>query len=81
MTTQNLYEEWSAKLVNDGIKKGCLDTITRLFAKRLGRSLTEAEQQTVALRHEKLGLSRLEDVALEQQGEALAAWLADLAGA
>ena len=55
--------------------------MTRLFAKRLGRPLTEAEQQTVALRHEKLGLSRLEDVALEQQGEALAAWLADLAGA
>ncbi len=94
--TKSLYEQWSTKLVNDGIQKGLDDGIkkgrlegiqegergalTRLFAKRLGRALTETEQQTVAVRHEKLGLSRLEDVALELRDEALAAWLADLAG-
>ena len=73
MTTQNLYEEWSTKLrqegLNDGLQKGRLEgereALTRLFVKRLGRPLTDGEQQTVAARHEKLGLSRLEDVALE----------------
>ena len=73
------------KGLDAGIKKGRLEgergALTRLFAKRVGRALTEAEQQTVALRHETLGLSRLEDVALELRGEALAAWLKDPAGA
>ncbi len=58
MTTQSLYEQWSAKLVNDslqkgrqeglddGIKKGRIEALTRLFSKRVGRALTEAEQQT-----------------------------------
>ena len=70
MTTQSLYEQWSRKLrqesrqegrlegLDDGIKKGRVEgereALTRLFVKRLGRPLTEAEQQTVALRHEKL---------------------------
>ncbi len=71
--------------LNDGLQRGRMEgereALTRLFVKRLGRPLTEAEQQTVALRHEKLGLSRLEDVALELRGEDLKAWLADDAGA
>ncbi len=82
---KNRYEEQARKLRHegelDGIQKGEREALTRLFVKRLGHPLTCAEQQTVALRHEKFGLSRLEDVALELRGEALAAWLADLAGA
>ena len=87
-----LRQEGRQEGLDDGLKKGRLDglqegiqrgereALTRLFMKRLGRALTEGEQQIVAARHEKLGLSRLEDVALELRGEDLKAWLADPAG-
>ena len=76
LEAKNRFEERARKLRQEG-ERGAL---TRLFAKRLGRPLTDGEQQTLAVRHEKLGLSRLEDVALERRGEVLAVWLADPAG-
>jgi hypothetical protein len=78
---QKWYEELKqgirqeAKL--EGKQEGRVDTHARAFAKRLGRPLSEAEHAVLAERLDRLGEDRLFDLFLTQDGDALAAWLAD----
>ncbi len=49
----------------------------RLFQRKLGRELTDAEQTTLLARLERLGPERLGDVALDMPDTQLSAWLDD----
>jgi hypothetical protein len=51
--------------------------LRRLFLHRLGRPLTEEEQQALAERARKQDPEEVEDRALALEGEAPAAWLLD----
>jgi len=49
--------------------------LRRIFMRRLGRNLTEAEQQALAARVHTLDPGDVQDRALALEGETLAAWL------
>ena len=51
--------------------------LRRLFLRRLGRTLTEQEQQALADRARVRDPQEVEDRALSLEGEALSAWLLD----
>ena len=51
--------------------------LRRLFLRRLGRPLTEEEQQALVARARVQDPEEVEDRALSLEGEALAAWLLD----
>ena len=56
---------------------GSLQGAQRLFERRMGRALTEAERGVVAARFHTPGPERLADVVFDLDAPALAAWLAD----
>jgi hypothetical protein len=60
-----------------GYDRGRTETWLRLFARRLGRPLTDSEHATVVERLSTLGEERLDDVAQRSGPEALAVWLGD----
>lgn len=60
-----------------GFDRGRMETHLRLFGRRLGRALTEAERAVLVQRMTTLGQERVDDVLLTYGAEALAAWLAD----
>jgi hypothetical protein len=60
-----------------GVEKGVKKDVTRLFERRLKRSLSEQEQVMLARRIDTLGVDRIHDVLFELPAEALAPWLAD----
>jgi hypothetical protein len=60
-----------------GEKKGIEKMLRRLFLRRLGRPLTEEEQQALVARARVQDPEEVEDRALSLEGEALAAWLLD----
>jgi hypothetical protein len=62
---------------DEGLDAGRLDALARLFEKRLGRPLREAERTVVAERLKRLGEDRLDEVVLDFGAEALANWLSD----
>ena len=51
--------------------------LQHLFARRLGRPLTEGETATLLVRFDTVGPDRLGDVVLDLTPDALAAWLTD----
>ncbi len=59
-----------------GVQKG-LQPLLRLFARRLGRDLTEPERAEVLVRFDTVGADRLGDVVLDLSPAELAAWLSD----
>ena len=61
----------------EGKQEGRVATHARVFAKRLGRPLSDAEHAILAERLDRLGEDRLVDLFLTHDGDALAAWLAD----
>ncbi len=65
------------KGVKKGEKKGIERMLRRLFLRRLGRPLTEQEQQALVDRARVQDPEEVEDRALSLEGEALAAWLLD----
>jgi hypothetical protein len=72
-----VMESWVFKMGREqGEKLGKQELLGRLYAKRLGRPITESEQATVLRRLGSLGYDRLVDVRDELSPEALAAWLA-----
>jgi hypothetical protein len=81
VSATQLYNEWYEKIhnevVREGRREGRREEISRFFARRLGRELTETESGTLAERATSLGFARLEQVVLEMAPAALAAWLAD----
>jgi hypothetical protein len=76
-----LLRETFQKGEKKGVKKGRRQAIEmmlrRLFLRRLGRPLTEQEQQALADRVRLQDPEEVEDRALSLEGEALAAWLLD----
>jgi hypothetical protein len=58
-------------------RRGEMKVLARFYERQLQRQLTEADRTALTERVEALGVHRLLDVALELQGEALAAWLGD----
>jgi hypothetical protein len=70
---QEWFEQYNRRVRDEG--RG--QAIARLFARRLGRPLAEAERRVLAERIERLGEDRVDDVLLESSDRALAAWLAD----
>jgi hypothetical protein len=60
-----------------GEKKGVEKMLRRLSLRRLGRPLTEEEQQALVARARVQDPEEVEDRALSLEGEALAAWLLD----
>jgi hypothetical protein len=67
--------------IERGIEKGRQEAVEkmlyRLFMRRLGRAMTEREQQALAARAHTQDPEEVEDRALSLEGEALAAWLLD----
>lgn len=60
----------------EGREQG-LTFLVRLFARKLGRPLTEREHKTLVRRLDTLGPERLGDVVFDLSGPALATWLAN----
>jgi hypothetical protein len=60
-----------------GVLEGELRMLTRLYAWRLQRPLTDNERTVLARRVEKLGLRRVLEIRQELPADALAAWLGD----
>ncbi|MCA9643874.1 MAG: hypothetical protein KC492_24440 [Myxococcales bacterium] len=93
METQAWFEQYQQQLRSEGRREGRdegrregrdagrdegrLLALTRLYARRLGRPLADAERVVLAERLERLGEDRLDEVVLELGADALAAWLAD----
>lgn len=85
MEIQKWYEELKQGIRQEGKQEGKLEgtqearvaTHARLFTKRLGRPLSDAEHAILAERLDRLGEDRIGDLVLTHDGEALAAWLAD----
>jgi predicted transposase YdaD len=65
------------KGIEEGVEKGIERMLRRLFLRRLGRPLTEQEQQALVARARVQDPEEVEDRALALEGEALAAWLLD----
>lgn len=76
-TGEQLYHEWEQRTREQGLAQGREQVLSRLFARRLGRALGEAEAQVLHARLASLGAERLSDVVLELEGDALAGWLND----
>ena len=81
MTWEELRQGWRDDGVNEGRNEGRnegLAPLLHLYARRLGRPLTETERTTLTARLDTLGPDRLGDVVLDlADPDALAAWLAD----
>jgi predicted transposase YdaD len=67
--------------LNEGLDQGRREAVEamlgELFARRLGRALRPEEREALVQRAGALGRDRVEDVVLNLEREALAAWLAD----
>ncbi len=78
---QKWYEEHKQGIRQEGRlegeHEGRVATHARIFSKRLGRPLSDAEHAVLAERLDRLGEDRIVDLFLTHDGEALAAWLAD----
>ena len=61
---------------SEGVDKG-LGPVEHMFARRLGRPLVDAERAELLRRLDTLGASRIGDVVLDLERDALATWLAD----
>ena len=89
METREWFEQFQRQLREEGRKQGQtqgqeqgqaqgrMQVLARLFEKRLGRPLEEAERAVVDERFRRSGEERLGDVVLSLSAEDLAAWLAD----
>jgi hypothetical protein len=76
-TLRDAFEKGIAKGLDEGMEKGIEKMLRRLFTRRLGRTLTEREQQALVARARMADPEEVEDRALSLEGEALAAWLLD----
>jgi hypothetical protein len=81
METQEWFEQFTARKVEEGVQKAKeswqLETMARLCRKRLGRPLTEIENAALAERIDRLGEERVEEVILSSSPDALGIWLTD----
>lgn len=78
-STRSEARAFIERVRNEGLAKGLnegLRPLVRLFERRLGRALSEAERGVLASRLDVVGPERLGDVVLDLDSAALAAWLA-----
>lgn len=82
--TEALHEEFVQVTREEGVREGVRHGVERglaptahLFARKMGRPLSGRERAIIAERLNSLGPERLGDVALDLDGPALAAWLAN----
>ena len=73
---QKSIERGREQGIEQGLRAG-LQPLLHLFARRLGRPLTEGETATLLARFDTAGPDRLGDVVLDLTPDALAAWLTD----
>ncbi|MFT3767701.1 MAG: hypothetical protein QM820_19785 [Minicystis sp.] len=71
------FVEAEEKGVERGIERGVEKVLHRLFARRVGRTLTTAEERALAERMQELGEDPIEDAVLALEGDALVRWLAE----
>ena len=76
-TLREAFEKGKQEGKQEGIEEGVEKMLRRIFVRRLGRGLTEAEQQALAARTHTLDPGEVQDHALALEGEKLAAWLLD----
>jgi hypothetical protein len=77
METREWFEQYKKQVRDEGRDEGRVGILTRQFATRLGRALSETERAVVSERVRALGEDRMSNVVLSLSGEALASWLAD----
>ena len=65
------------KGIEKGIEEGAERTLTHLFERRIGRSLSDDERSALRVRLSAHGAERLGDIVLERDGAGLLAWLTD----
>ena len=70
-------QKWYAELKQGIRQEARVETHARVFTKRLGRPLSDAEHAILVERLDRLGEDRVLDLVLTHDGDALAAWLAD----
>lgn len=73
---RQIYEANLRRRHEEGRSEG-LTPLVRLFERKLGRPLTEAERVSLSARLDTAGPARLGDVVLDLDGPALDAWLGD----
>lgn len=71
-----LWEQIRTELTRDAVALGRAEVLARQFERRLRRSLTTTERDTLRERLATLGDERLSDLVLEHDGPWLASWLA-----
>ena len=80
-TTRETFEQLKERARQEGetrgVYRGLQQGLQHLFARRLGRPLTEAETATLLTRFDTVGPDRLGDVVLDLTPDALGAWLSD----
>lgn len=74
---QKSYEELRQERWQRGYLEGRIEMLVLFFARRLGRSLTDAEHAVLAERLVRLGEDRLIEILFTRDGPAAAAWFAD----
>jgi len=70
-------ERERAEAREQGLEKGRLELVLRLFERKLARPLTSEERADLIERANRLGADRLSDVVLDLDATALATWLAN----
>lgn len=75
--TRETFEQFKDRLRHEGERANQQHSLLRLFARRLGRSLSADEQATLVQRLDSVGPDRLGDVVLDLSPAELATWLAD----
>lgn len=76
-TLRDAFDKGIEKGIEKGRREGIEKMLRRIFMRRLGRALTEREQQALEARARAQDPEEVEDRALSLEGEALAAWLLD----
>lgn len=70
-------QKWYAELKQEIRQEGRVETHARVFTKRHGRPLSDAEHAILVERLDRLDEDRVVDLVLTRDGDSLAAWLAD----
>lgn len=72
-----VYPELQTPFIDKGKKLQGVSQLVHQFERRLKRSLTESERQTLEARFDGLNADRLGDVVIDLKADELVAWLAD----
>lgn len=74
---RQMEEQAYERAFKQSVKTGHLNSLSRVYAIRIGRPLTEAESNAIRWMFDRVGPDRMEEVVLSFSAEAVAAWLSD----